>query len=79
MLNGGDDMLTERQLNIFKILVEEFVQTAEPIGSKALMEKYELPYSSATIRNDMQYLEEQGYLEKMHTSSGRIPKATAET
>ncbi len=66
-------MLTERQINILKILVDEFVHTAEPVGSKALMEKYDLPYSSATIRNDMQTLEEKGYLEKTHTSSGRIP------
>lgn len=69
-------MLTERQLRIFKIIVDEFVQTAEPIGSKTLMEKYELPYSSATIRNDMQHLEELGYLEKVHTSSGRAPTTT---
>lgn len=66
-------MLTNRRIQILKAIVDEFVQTAEPVGSKTLMEKYNLPYSSATIRNDMQYLEEVGYLEKMHTSSGRIP------
>ncbi|MFV0479104.1 MAG: heat-inducible transcriptional repressor HrcA [Anaerorhabdus sp.] len=66
-------MLTERQLMIFKIIVDDFIQTAEPVGSKTLMEKYGLPYSSATIRNDMQIIEEAGYLEKTHTSSGRIP------
>ena len=66
-------MLTPRRLNIFKAIVDEFVSTAEPVGSKTLMEKYNLPYSSATIRNDMVVLEEMGYLEKTHTSSGRVP------
>lgn len=66
-------MLTARQLLIFKCIVEEFVETAEPVGSKLLMTKYQLPYSSATIRNEMSFLEEHGYLEKTHTSSGRIP------
>ena len=66
-------MLTARQLLIFKCIVEEFVETAEPVGSKTLMEKYQLPYSSATIRNEMSFLEENGFLEKTHTSSGRVP------
>ena len=66
-------MLTARQLLIFKCIVEEFIETAEPVGSKALMTKYQLPYSSATIRNEMSFLEEHGYLEKTHTSSGRVP------
>lgn len=66
-------MLTQRRIEIFKCIVDEFISTAEPVGSKTLMEKYNLPYSSATIRNDMMALEELGYLEKTHTSSGRIP------
>lgn len=66
-------MLTKRRLEIFKCIVDEFIQTAEPVGSKTIMEKYNLPYSSATIRNDMMYLEDIGYLEKTHTSSGRVP------
>lgn len=66
-------MLTQRRIEIFKAIVDEFISTAEPIGSKTLMEKYNLPYSSATIRNDMMALEEMGYLEKTHTSSGRVP------
>ncbi len=66
-------MLTKRSIEIFKAIVDEFVSTAEPVGSKTLMEKYSLPYSSATIRNDMVILEELGFLEKTHTSSGRIP------
>ena len=68
-------MLSARQLTIFKAIVEEFIETAEPVGSKTLMQKYHLPYSSATIRNDMAALEEIGYLEKTHTSSGRVPSA----
>lgn len=66
-------MLTARQMLIFKCIVEEFIEHAEPVGSKALMLKYKLPYSSATIRNEMNFLENYGYLEKTHTSSGRIP------
>ena len=66
-------MLTTRQLMIFKCIVEDFIETAEPVGSKTLMTKYKLPYSSATIRNEMSFLENYGYLVKTHTSSGRIP------
>lgn len=66
-------MLTPRRIEIFKAIVDEFVSTAEPVGSKTLMEKYNLSYSSATIRNDMVVLEDMGYLEKTHTSSGRVP------
>ncbi|MBQ9327339.1 MAG: heat-inducible transcription repressor HrcA [Solobacterium sp.] len=66
-------MLTPRRIEIFKAIVDEYIRTAEPVGSKTLQTKYKLPYSSATIRNDMQVLEEMGYLEKTHTSSGRIP------
>ena len=66
-------MLSARQMLIFKYIVEEFIETAEPVGSKLLMTKYELPYSSATIRNEMSKLEELGFLVKTHTSSGRVP------
>lgn len=66
-------MLTQRMVEILKAIVDEFVATAEPVGSKTLVDKYRLPYSSATIRNDMAALEAMGYLEKPHTSAGRIP------
>ncbi len=66
-------MLTVRNIEILKAIVEEFIESAEPVGSKTLVQKYHLPYSSATIRNDMAALEALGYLEKTHTSSGRIP------
>ncbi len=66
-------MLTPRKIEILKAIVEEFIATADPVGSKTLLEKYNLPYSSATIRNEMLELEATGLLEKTHTSSGRIP------
>lgn len=66
-------MLSDRQLRILNWIVEEYVRTAEPVGSKVLSDHPDFNYSSATIRNDMAILEEQGYLLKTHTSSGRIP------
>ena len=66
-------MLTDRQKLILKAIIEEYVTSNEPVGSKALTEKPYLTYSSATIRYEMQHLEEIGYLKKTHTSSGRIP------
>ena len=66
-------MLSDRQKLILKAIIEEYVITNEPVGSKALTEKPYLDFSSATIRYDMQDLEEKKYLEKTHTSSGRIP------
>lgn len=66
-------MLTVRQSTILKAIVEEFIKTASPVGSNTLMNTYHLPYSSATIRNEMMALEKKGLLEKTHTSSGRIP------
>lgn len=68
-------MLTQRMIDILKVIIDEFVATAEPVGSKTLVEKYGLDYSSATIRNDMANLEAMGYLEKPHTSAGRIPSS----
>jgi heat-inducible transcriptional repressor len=66
-------MLTERQMKILITTIEEFVKSAEPIGSRTLSKMEHLPYSPATIRNEMADLEELGYLEKTHTSSGRVP------
>ncbi len=64
-------MISKRQISLLKIIVEEYIKTAHPVGSKAICKK--LKCSSATIRNEMSILEELGYLEKTHTSSGRIP------
>ena len=66
-------MLTDRQLLIFQVIVDDFIRYAQPVGSRALSKKEEINLSSATIRNEMADLEELGFLEKMHTSSGRIP------
>lgn len=71
---SGDSMnLDERKKKILSSVVEDYIESAEPVGSKTLVEKYHLDYSSATIRNDMKILEEEGYLEQPHISAGRIP------
>src|SRR5574344_2508111 len=64
-------MITNRQKELLKKIVEEYVKTVKPVGSKSLCE--ELDCSSATIRSEMASLEDLGYLEKTHISSGRIP------
>ena len=64
-------MIGTRQKDILKSIVEEYIKTARPVGSKALCKKFKC--SSATVRNDMCDLEDAGYLEKTHISSGRIP------
>lgn len=66
-------MITERQKLVLIGIVEEYVKTNEPVGSLVLSKRPELNFSTATLRNDMAELEELGYLEKMHTSSGRVP------
>ena len=66
-------MLDDRKKKVLKAIVEEYINTAEPVGSVALTQNEDLKYSSATIRNEMADLEKAGYLEKTHTSSGRIP------
>ena len=68
-------MLNERERQVLQAIVEEYINTAEPVSSGTIVERYKLGYSSATIRNDMAELEKLGYLEKPHTSSGRIPSA----
>lgn len=68
-------MLDKRQTQVLQAIIEEYINTAEPVSSGTIVENYNLGYSSATIRNDMAELEKLGYLEKPHTSSGRIPSA----
>ena len=60
---------------ILKYIVEYFIKNAQPIGSHTLIEEYHLPYSSATIRNEMFALEKMGFIEKTHSSSGRVPSS----
>lgn len=70
----GDTMdLTERQLNILKAIVKDYVETAEAVGSRTISKKYDFGISAATIRNEMSDLEDMGYLVQPHTSAGRIP------
>ncbi|MDA3130754.1 heat-inducible transcriptional repressor HrcA [Aliibacillus thermotolerans] len=66
-------MLTDRQMLILQVIVDSYIQSAEPVGSRSISKNEDINYSAATIRNDMADLEELGYLEKPHTSSGRIP------
>ena len=65
--------LDDRKKKILSSVVEDYIVTAEPVGSKTLAEKYNLNYSSATIRNEMKLLEEAGFLEQPHISAGRVP------
>ncbi|HUS60074.1 MAG TPA: hypothetical protein VMX76_01685 [Nevskiaceae bacterium] len=65
--------LTERQIKILKDIVEEYIESAEPVGSEALEKKHELGISPATVRNEMVKLTKAGYLKQPHTSAGRIP------
>ena len=64
-----------RRERVLKLIVEHFIKTAEPVGSRTLIEEYDLNYSGATIRAEMNSLEQEGYLEKTHTSSGRVPSS----
>lgn len=65
--------LTQRQVEILKGIIEEYIRTAEPVGSETLEKKHNLSASPATIRNEMVRLTELGYLRKPHSSAGRLP------
>ena len=67
--------LTERKKKVLRSVVELYIRTAEPVGSKAITELPDMNYSSATIRNEMAELTTMGYLEQPHTSAGRVPAA----
>ncbi len=66
-------MLDDRKLSILRAIVTDYVSMREPVGSRALVERYHLDVSPATVRNDMAVLEEEGYIMQPHTSAGRIP------
>ena len=66
-------MTSDRRLEMLRAIVDEYVQTQEPVGSKAIAENHNLGISPATIRNEMAVLEEQGLITQPHTSAGRIP------
>lgn len=65
--------LDERKRIILNAIINDYIQNAEPVGSRTLVKKYKMGLSSATIRNEMADLEDMGYLEQPHTSAGRIP------
>ena len=67
--------LTERKKKVLRSVVDLYIRTAEPVGSKAITALPDMQYSSATIRNEMADLTAMGYLEQPHTSAGRIPSA----
>jgi len=65
--------LDERKLEVLRAIVQDYVATNEPVGSKALADRHQLGVSPATVRNDMAVLEEEGYIAQPHTSAGRVP------
>src|SRR5215475_15343681 len=68
-MSSADD----RRFDVLRAIVADFVSTKEPIGSKSLVERHNLGVSSATVRNDMAVLEDEGYIHQPHTSAGRVP------
>lgn len=66
-------MLDDRKLAVLRAIIEDFIRTHEPVGSRALVDRHNLGVSPATIRNDMAVLEDEGYIAQPHTSAGRIP------
>ena len=73
MLKEVKKLLDERKKKVLQAIVEEYINTAEPVSSNAITQNHGLECSSATIRNEMSELEKTGFLDKTHTSSGRIP------
>ncbi len=69
--------LTDRQIKILKLIIDEYIETALPVGSNTLEKKYNLDVSPATIRNEMVSLTDAGFLKKVHSSSGRVPTPMA--
>jgi heat-inducible transcriptional repressor len=69
--------LTARQVRILRSVIEEFIETAQPVGSETIDRKFNIGVSPATIRNELVYLTKQGYLKKSHSSAGRIPTPVA--
>ena len=70
-------MMDARKFRILQAIIDDYILTAIPVGSRTISKKYEMGLSSATIRNEMSDLEELGYLDQPHVSAGRIPSAKA--
>ena len=69
----GYDELDPRKMLILKAIIDDYIASVEPVGSRTIAKKYDMGLSSATIRNEMADLEEMGYLSQPHTSAGRVP------
>ena len=69
----NDQMLDDREKLILQAIVHAYITTAEPVGSRTVVKRFNLDISPATVRNVMADLEENGYISQRHTSSGRIP------
>ena len=67
------EKLTSRQKKILSLIIHEYIRSAEPVGSRYLVERFGLDFSPATLRNEMAALTESGYLRQPHTSAGRVP------
>ncbi len=76
-MNGISEGLTSRQTQILKVLIDEYINTAYPVGSEAIEKKYDLGVSPATIRHEMATLTNSGFLRQPHTSAGRVPTPKA--
>jgi len=72
-----NDAITSRQTRILKSIIDEYIETADAVGSESLEKKYNLGISPATIRNEMLVLSKAGYLKQLHTSAGRVPTPKA--
>lgn len=70
-------MITERQLELLEAIIREYLTSSTPVGSSIVVKKYHFPCSAATIRNEMAKLLDEGFLDMMHTSSGRVPTPRA--
>jgi len=77
VLKRGDKMLDDRKLKILYAIIDSYISTSEPIGSRTISKQYDMGVSSATVRNEMSDLEELGFLNKAYSSSGRIPSDKA--
>ena len=67
------DELTERQRYLLTLIIHDYIQNAHPVGSKYLVNEFNLGLSPATIRNELSLLDEKGYIRQPHTSAGRVP------
>ena len=72
-MDHGAEQLSQRERLILQAIVHTYITTAEPVGSRAIVKRFGLDVSAATVRNVMADLEEAGYLRQLHTSSGRVP------